>query len=178
MSTTTIASGFAIEVVGAAAVLASDGIEVLTRSTQVPLEHFSSAPSHGVVSSHRRKEAELVARYRRYLSNRGIAAARWLIKPSGEHAPLYTDIYDVDRAELFEAKAPASRNNIRTAIGQLLDYRRHIPVDELSLALLLPARPSGDLVDLLRSLSIACVYETNSGAFHRIGPVPTRRLQS
>jgi len=48
---------------------------------------------------------------------------------------------------------------VRLGIGQLLDYRRHIDVPQLKLSLLLPARPTDDLIDLLQTVGIGCVYE-------------------
>ncbi|RCV57576.1 hypothetical protein DEF23_06820 [Marinitenerispora sediminis] len=55
-------------------------------------------------------------------------------------------------------------------IGQLLDYSRHLDIEGLQLALLLPARPPEDLIELLTDLGIACVYETTPSNFERIAP--------
>ena len=51
------------------------------------------------------------------------------------------------------------------AIGQLLDYRRHITPPPKALAVLLPSRPTDDLVDLITSLGMHCVSETVEGTF-------------
>ena len=105
-----------------------------------------------------RREAELVGRYETYLQGLGHDVGRWRIRPAGELWTLVTDTYDATDEILYEAKGSTTRDAIRRAIGQLFDYRRHIDVDGLELAVLLPSRPSDDLLDLLSSLDIVCVY--------------------
>lgn len=75
-----------------------------------------------------------------------------------------TDGFDEAQNRLIEAKASVSRQDIRMAIGQLLDYRRHLN-PRPSLTLLLPERPSEDLVVLLRGLKIEVVVESRKGRF-------------
>lgn len=79
--------------------------------------------------------------------------------------------YDEDANELYEAKGTANREAIRHAIGQLFDYQRHIPKDGVRLALLLPHRPSDDLLDLIAGLGMSCVYEEPTGLYQRIAPM-------
>ena len=110
----------------------------------------------------RRRESDLAKTYQQWLEARGHEVRRWRIRPRGELRDLWTDLFDTTDNVLFEAKGVATRDAIRRAIGQLLDYRRHIPTDP-SLAVLLPARPADDLVDLLDSLNIACVYAAEGG---------------
>lgn len=50
------------------------------------------------------------------------------------------------------------------AIGQLMDYRRHV-APKSRLAVLVPQQPSDDLLDLLKSLKIGVIYETATGRF-------------
>lgn len=114
-----------------------------------------------------RRESELVERFRKHLARPADALHRWKLRPTGELRPFLTDVYDQHTNELYEAKGNATRDNIRRGIGQLLDYRRHIPRSGLKLALLLPNRPSDDIVELLHSLDIACVHETPDGNFRR-----------
>lgn len=121
-----------------------------------------SAPTEG-----ERREGELVQRFREHLARPAGVLHRWKLRPAGELRPFWTDVYDEHTNELYEAKGNATRDNIRRGIGQLLDYSRHIPRDELKIALLLPNRPSDDVVELLHSLNIACVYETAEGDFKR-----------
>ena len=86
------------------------------------------------------------------------------VRPPGELLDLYTDIFDQTESVLYEAKGVATREAVRTALGQLLDYSRHVPGDP-SLAVLLPAIPSDNLVALLQENNIGCVYETKLGTF-------------
>lgn len=90
--------------------------------------------------------------------------------PAGEVRPLFTDPYDPDSNELIEAKGTATRVAVRQAIGQLYDYRRHLPRPAASLSVLLPHKPSADLLDLLRTCAIACIFETDRGHFERAEP--------
>jgi hypothetical protein len=65
---------------------------------------------------------------------------------------------------LYEAKGVTSRESIRAALGQLLDYRRHV-VPRHAVAVLLPDTPSVDLLNLLESERIGCVFEHDDGNF-------------
>ena len=106
------------------------------------------------------REAQLVKRYQAAVGRQLLARSVRL--PSGEL--LVCDALDVASDQLIEAKASASRQDIRMAIGQLLDYRRHLG-KSYSLVVLLPEAPSGDVMDLLRSLKIAAIVETSRGNF-------------
>jgi hypothetical protein len=115
-----------------------------------------------------RREAELVGRYTAWLESTGSTATRKEIRlPDLGHA-LYTDLFDRLRSELVEAKSSASRHHVRLALGQLLDYARYI--EHESRAVLLPSDPGAELVELLHSVKIACVYETTTGVFVRVDP--------
>lgn len=63
--------------------------------------------------------------------------ARNEIKLPGLGRPFYTDLYDLSRLEIIEAKASCDRDAVRMALGQLLDYSRY--VEHRSLAMLTPA---------------------------------------
>ncbi|MEV0131954.1 hypothetical protein AB0H83_26255 [Dactylosporangium sp. NPDC050688] len=147
----------------------SPGREAVVRN--IPLERhrtgtFLRRPGETVAAA--RREADLVSRYERYLEEHGHRAIRNEITLPGRLDTLFTDVYVEDTEELLEAKASAGRNHIRLAIGQLCDYARF--VRPRSRAVLLPSRPEQDLVDLLRSMEIACVYERGEGRFARENP--------
>jgi hypothetical protein len=112
-----------------------------------------------------RREAELVSRYETYLAEQGRRAARNLITLPDGLDTFFTDVFDLDTEELLEAKSTAGREHIRHAIGQLYDYARY--VRPRSRAVLLPARPKQDLVELLTDLGIVVVYEHTPGKFTR-----------
>lgn len=103
-----------------------------------------------------RREAKLVARYVEWLAARGHDAVRHRVPlPGGGH--LYTDVYNVQTSELIEAKGSGARAHVRAGLGQILDYARY--VDHQSLALLLPVRPSDDLIDLLHQHGCHVIWQ-------------------
>lgn len=106
------------------------------------------------------REAQLVKRYEAAVGRQLIAKSVRL--PSKEL--LVCDVFDETDDLLIEAKASASRQDVRMAVGQLFDYRRHLG-KRSSLAVLLPEQPSDDVLDLLRSLRIAAIVESSRGRF-------------
>lgn len=130
-------------------------------------ETFQMEPKREPTTAERR-EADLVDRYVAALVAEGGATTRKEIKLPDLGRALYTDLFDKGRAELVEAKSSAARHHVRLALGQLLDYARH--VDHESRAVLLPSHPGSDLVDLLHSVDVACIYEQEGGGFVRLEP--------
>jgi hypothetical protein len=103
-----------------------------------------------------RREAELVHRYREHLLRLGHEVSRLRVLPAGESAPLYSDLWDVTTSDLIEAKATVSRESLRMAVGQLLDYGRFVEAE--SRTVLVPSRPRGDLLSYLSNVNIAVIY--------------------
>lgn len=103
-----------------------------------------------------RREAELVHRYRDHLIRQGHQVQRLRILPAGETSPLYSDLWDATTGELIEAKSGATRNEVRMAVGQLLDYARF--AQPKSLAVLLPSEPRPDILAYLDSLNVRAIY--------------------
>ncbi|MFY1683614.1 hypothetical protein ACN265_18945 [Micromonospora sp. WMMD730] len=131
-------------------------IEKIGRST------YSLPSSESAVAV--KREADLMARYQEHLEALGHTCARYRIRPPGEPYDLYTDLFDQTAGVLYEAKGVVTRDAIRMAVGQLLDYSRHIPgLPER--AVLLPAQPGDDLLALLRAQNIQCVYELSPGRY-------------
>jgi hypothetical protein len=114
-----------------------------------------------------RREGELVDRYIEW-SGPAETFSRWRLRPPGELRPLLTDIYSETQNVLYEAKGTATRDAIRTAIGQLLDYGRHIDRDDLRLAVLLPYLPSDDLIDFVTGVGVIVVAEQPGGGFETV----------
>ncbi len=77
---------------------------------------------------------------------------------------LQCDAFEKCRANLLEAKSSASREHIRMAVGQLLDYayQGRNKFGELHLAILLPAEPGPDMLEWLDSLGIKVVWRDKS----------------
>ncbi|MEV5379761.1 hypothetical protein AB0L26_27915 [Streptomyces nondiastaticus] len=113
-----------------------------------------------------RREGELVKAFVAHLTAAGHKTHSFQITVKGEPGALTPDLYDATDHVLFEAKGLTTRANIRMAVGQLADYRRHIPNPEgLRVAALLPSEPTVDLKDLLAEEGVALVYQTADGGF-------------
>jgi hypothetical protein len=108
-----------------------------------------------------RREAELMSRLEDHLRGQGHEVKRWFITPPGQARPLLTDTFDCTTRALHEVKAQADRNSIRMALGQLMDYRRHIECDRC--VVVVPVRPADDLVDLIASCGFGLMYPRNLG---------------
>ncbi|WP_156926007.1 hypothetical protein [Glycomyces arizonensis] len=124
------------------------------RHSGVPVSRKASA-----AISVRRREAELVQRFRAFLERHRHEVKRYGISIAGLRSLFPTDVFDRTDGVLYEAKGTASRNAIRLAIGQLFDYRRHIRPEPARLAILLPEAPEKDLQELIESVGISLVYE-------------------
>jgi len=103
-----------------------------------------------------RREATLVHRYREHLRRQGHEVGRLRVVPAGESAPLYSDLWDVTGRELVEAKGLVTREQLRSAVGQLLDYGRF--VEAKTRTVLVPTRPRPDLLAYLASAGVSAVY--------------------
>lgn len=119
---------------------------------------FAAGPG-GVRS---RGEAALVLVYSGFLRVRGHEVSGRHYLAEGESRPLRADLMVKDLNVLVEAKATDARYAVRTAIGQLYDYRRFEP-SEPDLAVLVPTEPIRDLRRLLDGLSIGCVWPRGDG---------------
>jgi hypothetical protein len=143
-----------------------------TDSTLVEPDTESSDPFvvviEGETRTANRVEAALVARYRAHLSSQQHVLKRNRVRPAGELHFLRTDLYDVTARELYEAKGTATRDVVRHAIGQLLDYRRYISPPPIACTVLLPSRPQADLIALLAELGLGCVCEKVDGTWERL----------
>ncbi|MFC8140314.1 hypothetical protein ACFUKV_00865 [Streptomyces paradoxus] len=113
-----------------------------------------------------RREGELVKAFAAHLTAAGHETHSFQITIKGELGALTPDLYDATDHALYEAKGQTTRANIRMAIGQLADYRRHIPGQQvLRVVVLLPSEPSEDLKDLLGEEYVELVYQTEDGGF-------------
>lgn len=106
-----------------------------------------------------RREAELSDRFLDFLKGQGHTVDRFKIRIKGLTSTFWTDLYDATDNTLYELKGSSSRNAVRMAIGQLQDYRRHVPPKDAQLVVLLPERPVDDLAELVESAGMKLVYE-------------------
>ncbi|MEV0440038.1 restriction endonuclease [Streptomyces spectabilis] len=133
-------------------------------STRV-LQSPSQKPTEAV-----RRESQLLSTYTEYLERQGHRVSRKRILPRGERSSLYTDLFDSTDNLLIEAKGQATRESIRMAIGQLLDYQRYIE-PRPRLAILVPTRPREDLRDLCASLAIHTIWPSEQSSEYQVEPV-------
>jgi hypothetical protein len=148
----------------------SDPVEK-TRAQLVEIENlnastFEQRPTEGVTAT--RTESQLVKRYTDFLKSKGHTVKRWKLLPPGEISGLLTDPFDTTEQELYEAKGSATRNHVRLAVGQLLDYKRLMETSPAKMTVLLPHEPAADLKEFLKSLGIGCVWETEPNSFERM----------
>lgn len=114
-----------------------------------------------------RREAQLVERFVEWVTSSGLSVERQAIPTPGGR-PMFTDVCIKEKRELVEAKGASSREHIRGALGQILDYARY--VDHSLLTVLLPTQPSEEMVSLLIAHGVGCSWETD-----RRGEFATRR---
>ncbi|MFI8789060.1 hypothetical protein [Streptomyces sp. NPDC055105] len=113
-----------------------------------------------------RREGLLCTAFEEFLTAAGHVCKSFQITIEGEPGTFTPDLYDATDNVLYEAKGLATRNNVRMAIGQLLDYKRHLDVPKgLRLAVLLPEEPTADVRTLVKSLDIALVTQAEDGDF-------------
>lgn len=129
------------------------------RAIPVPVEinstqFFETADRVGGLAV--RRESQLVDDF--IAHQVGHTFSRWAIDLAAEGTRLLTDIYDEADHTLYEAKAIAGRSDLRMAVGQLYDYRRHVHVEDLRCSVLLPERPSADLRDLLNDAGLGLAF--------------------
>lgn len=103
-----------------------------------------------------RREATLVNRYRQQLQRDGHSVSRLRVVPPGEAQPLYSDLWDETTRELIEAKGSVTRDRLRLAVGQLLDYGRFAGAENH--AVLVPSRPRPDLVSYLHHAGVTVIF--------------------
>lgn len=116
------------------------------------------------------RERELVSTYMAHMRHKRILFEREFVVPKSPDdlkCDLFLKDFEGDRGLLIEAKGNTSRESIRTAIGQLFDYRRYfVSGSKLPrLAILLPNRLDSDLEELCSSLQIAVVWKRSDETF-------------
>ncbi|MFD8811304.1 hypothetical protein ACFV23_07405 [Streptomyces sp. NPDC059627] len=116
-----------------------------------------------------RREAELTRQYITHLRSLGHSVGAFQIKVKGLSSTLRTDLYDATEHRLYEVKGANAREDVRMALGQLLDYSRYVRTDQNPSApkrtILLPAQPDADMYDLCKIYAVEIMYRTEDGGF-------------
>lgn len=134
-----------------------DHVEIEEHNTEVFPVYSASTQREA-----KRGEAMLV---KDFLLNKGFSkVSRLRITPEGEASPVFSDLYIPSEKFLIEAKGSVDRWSIRMAIGQLLDYRRFEDIQKM--AILVPSRPSTDIINLVLSVGIELYWKEGSNFEH------------
>jgi 5-methylcytosine-specific restriction protein A len=111
-----------------------------------------------------RREGQLFTAFEAHLEQAGHTFSSYQITVEGEPSTLTPDLYDETDHALYEGKGLTTRPNVRMAIGQLADYRRHLKSPEtLRVAVLLPSEPTPDVKALLKAEGVHLVFRTDTG---------------
>jgi hypothetical protein len=141
-----------------------EAVETEHETTAVPREMRSDEPAEYSVAAYsvaaKKHEDELNSRYEKFL-DRSLPVLRIRVTSK---VIIEADAIDVELGRLIEAKSSSDRGYIRMAIGQLFDYERFLDSSP-KLAILLPERPTEDMMELLKRHAIVVIYETLTGSF-------------
>jgi hypothetical protein len=127
-------------------------------------EEFETSGTEPGVATQR--ESKLVKRYEAWLRESGdhvTAREYW------DNGPvLRCDLFNHTRNQLVEAKADATRERARMAVGQLLDYEQFEDTKP-ALAILVPAKPSASILRYLEHTRVAAVWAVGDGVVDNVG---------
>ncbi|MFF4542779.1 hypothetical protein ACFY1J_00805 [Streptomyces sp. NPDC001406] len=116
-----------------------------------------------------RREAELTQEYKEHLESLGHRVGAFQIRVKGLSSTLRTDLYDATDHTLYEVKGASAREDVRMALGQLLDYSRYVSTkanpSTPKRTILLPTQPDADMYDLCRIYEVDIMYRANDGTF-------------
>lgn len=119
-------------------------------------------------------EARLVEQFKAWLVKNGLQRPAAIKFPAGGGETwVEADLWIPEKVQLVEAKNDATRESVRMAIGQVLDYAHLasllIENDEFpglknpQPAILLPMLPASDLLELIKKLEIVLWVQSNQG---------------
>jgi len=113
------------------------------------------------------EENKLQNRFRKYLTDRGETPETVDIRLPNAKGSVRPDFILRERGIVIEVKPTISREHVRLAIGQVLDYAHLLKLDgkHFDPAILLPAQPKADLVSLAESVGIGLIIERPPGEF-------------
>ena len=104
-------------------------------------------------------ERAFIMAYVRWIGNEDIFEHHYLPGPR-----LYTDLFYRPGWVLIEAKIRITREVIRTALGQIMDYQRYY-LRHPRLAILFSRRPENSMIELLTSKRVATIWQSRGASF-------------
>jgi hypothetical protein len=129
------------------------------------------AHTHTALAVWNRIESRLVDDWALWCSTRGRRVLRPIVS-TDEGTTLRADGFDEALGLLIEAKGSSSREHVRLAIGQVLDYSFLIGDAVRLRALLLPTPPTPSAQRLLSELEIGLIVREGDGFSERLPPYP------
>ncbi len=153
---------FRLRPIGKVGAVEISPVEAIVRTPvrELPIEQWHTEESlvtPGKPYTAKRSEQPLVLRFTDALLAEGHEICRLQLWPKGEPSPFLSDIYDRTTNTLIEAKSSIARPAFRMAIGQLADYARLVKPSP-NRAILLPAKPRGDLIELAASQGVGVIW--------------------
>jgi hypothetical protein len=136
-------------------VLSLRGADVRIVAPDIPSQEPVTVTTREATRQAEQAEAVLRENFRRWRDPHGKRLCG--ISIDTPTSTLRVDLYDPVAKLLIEVKANSERDRLRFAIGQLYDYRRYLNF-EVSLAVLVPSRPSDDLMGLLRAADVGAIW--------------------
>lgn len=112
------------------------------------------------------RETALVWRYAQWLEQQGHEVDSREIRLAGQAGALYVDLVDNSSDEIVVTNISGARTHIHMALGKVLDYARFL--EHQRLAVLVPVRPTDDLLDLLLKHGVSCIFETQENHFEHV----------
>jgi hypothetical protein len=144
----------------ASSIASSTGARPVSREASHILTYTRTGVENNTGS---RRERVLEDKLIDWLEEKGKVASRLEIRIEGQSGRLYTDTWVNDDRELFEVKGDATRNDVRMAVAQLLDYSRHIYPPPNRATVVLPSHPGADLAGFIESCGLQLAVMTDSG---------------
>jgi hypothetical protein len=126
----------------------------------VEVSHVRTMSASNTVAN--RFEGQLQKRFEVFLRNKNLDIGTFKISIPESNAPLRIDLVNFSDKWIIEVKAGVTRGYIREAIGQVLDYTfqlQRIKNEVWRPMILVPGKPSNDLMDLIKNLEISLVWE-------------------
>lgn len=135
--------------------------------TPPKVDSYSSTATPKIPTQIEVVEMQLQARFGNYMKSIGETVRTITISLQGQKGFLKPDFYLESRNWVVEAKPSASREHIRLAIGQVLDYANLLKMGgkQVEPAVLLPMPPPQDLGNLMQELHIHLIIETEPGEY-------------
>ncbi|MER5886482.1 SAV_2336 N-terminal domain-related protein [Streptomyces sp. NPDC001941] len=114
----------------------------------------------------------LVSEFQSHLERRGHTVRRHQIKIAESTRTLLTDVFDTTTQTVYEAVASTSRQDVRLALGRLLDLHRILSNSQVKLGILLPGPlEDSSLKSLLSDNSILTVHRNGDSFTEDVLPL-------